>query len=73
MAKISENLLVKGARGNVGKQYVYKKQGDETHIARMPSINKNAVAADKQVAIQEQFASRLLIQNLVFNYGRIQH
>ena len=36
MAKITKNLLVKGARGNPGKQYVYKTRGSRTYIARMP-------------------------------------
>lgn len=60
MAKINNNLLVKGARGNVGKQYVYKKRGDSTYIARMPVVNKDAVATEKQVQIRDLFAAASL-------------
>jgi hypothetical protein len=57
MAKINDNLLVKGARGNVGKQYVYKRRGDNTHIARMPVIDKNAVPTQEQSRVRELFAA----------------
>lgn len=56
MANVNENLLVKGARGNVGKQFVYRKHGDNTTIARMPSVNKDAVPSEKQAANRELFA-----------------
>lgn len=60
MANINENLLVRGARGNVGKQFVYRKQGKSTHIARMPTINKKAVATTEQIERRELFASAVL-------------
>ena len=60
MAKINDNLLVKGARGNVGKQYVYKKRGKNTHIAKMPVINKNLVPTVKQMEVRELFAAASL-------------
>jgi hypothetical protein len=56
MANVNENLLVRGARGNVGKQFVYRKHGDNTTIARMPSVNKDAVPTEKQQEIREQFS-----------------
>jgi hypothetical protein len=56
MANVNGNLLVRGARGNVGKQFVYRKHGDNTTIARMPSINKDAVPTEKQQEIREQFS-----------------
>ena len=56
MAKINDNLLVRGARGNVGKQYVYKKRGDSTHIGRMPIINKDAVPTVQQSKVRDMFA-----------------
>lgn len=60
MANINENLLVRGARGNVGKQFVYRKQGKNTHIVRMPTINKKAVASTEQIERRELFASAVL-------------
>lgn len=57
MARISENHLVKGARGNFGKQYVYKKRGNDTHIARMPAVKKNAVITEKQEEVRDLFAA----------------
>src|SRR5450432_292222 len=56
MTNVNENLLVRGARRNVGKQFVYRKHGDNTTIARMPSINKDAVPTEKQQEIREQFS-----------------
>ena len=47
---------MRGARGNVGKQFVYRKHGDNTTIARMPSINKDAVPSAKQTENRELFA-----------------
>ena len=32
MSKITENLLVRGARGKMGNQFVYKKRGEDTHL-----------------------------------------
>lgn len=56
MANINENLLVRGARGNVGKQFVYRKHGDDTNIVRMPTVNKDAVPTEKQSQRRELFA-----------------
>ena len=56
MANVNENLLVRGARGNVGKQFVYRKHGDNTTIARMPSVNKDYVPSAKQSENRELFA-----------------
>jgi hypothetical protein len=56
MANVNENLLVRGARGNVGKQFVYRKHGDNTTIVRMPSVNKDAVPTAKQAQNRELFA-----------------
>lgn len=60
MAKIFDNSLVKGARGNFGKQFVYKKRGDATHIARMPAVNRNATPTPEQVNVRELFSSATL-------------
>jgi hypothetical protein len=56
MSNVNENLLVRGARGNVGKQFVYKKRGANTIIARMPSVNKDAVPTEKQLQKRELFS-----------------
>jgi hypothetical protein len=48
MANLNENLLVRGARGYAGKQFVYRKHGNNTNIVRMPIVNKDAVATEKQ-------------------------
>lgn len=60
MAKINNNLLVNGARGNVGKQFVYKKRGQHTHIAKMPTVNKNLVPTARQLEVRELFAQAAL-------------
>ena len=60
MSKITNNLLVNGARGNVGKQFVYKKRGKNTHIARMPTIDENAVPTENQVKVRDRFAEASL-------------
>jgi hypothetical protein len=56
MARITQNALVKGARGNVGKQFVYKKRGKNTHIALMPTIDKSIVPTENQVRVRDKFA-----------------
>jgi hypothetical protein len=60
MAIVNENLLVRGARGNVGKQFVYRKKGNNTLITRMPVPRKDAVATEKQVASRELFSAAAL-------------
>lgn len=56
MAKINENPLVRGARGNFGKQYVYRKRGNDTFLARMP-VKTDAPPTDKQNNVRDQFAA----------------
>jgi hypothetical protein len=56
MAKINENPLVRGARGNFGKQYVYRKRGNDTFLARMP-VKTDAAPTDKQETVRDQFAA----------------
>ena len=60
MALINNNLLVRGASGNVGKQFVYRKRGNNTHIVKMPSIKKDATATTEQLEARERFASAVL-------------
>jgi hypothetical protein len=60
MAKIDDNLLVKFSRGNVGKQFVFKRRGESTHIAKMPAIKKNAVVTNDQLKARDLFAAASL-------------
>jgi hypothetical protein len=57
MANISENPLVRNARGNFGKHYVYRKRGNDTFISRMPAIDKNAVTTEKQEEVRDKFSA----------------
>ena len=59
MSKINDNLLVRGARGNIGKQFVYRKRGDDTIIARMPRVNKDTVPTDKQAQKRDLFSDAI--------------
>jgi hypothetical protein len=56
MAKINENPLVRGARGNFGKQMVYRKRGNDTFLTRMP-VKNDAPPTEKQEAVRDQFAA----------------
>src|SRR5437868_15339829 len=60
MARINHNLLVNTASGNVGKQFVYRRRGNGTHIARMPVVNKKAKATADQEHTRELFAEASL-------------
>ena len=60
MANISENLLVREARGNVGKQFVYRRHGNDTHIAKMPKINKDRQPTQEQENVRNQFSLAIL-------------
>ena len=55
MSKIDNNHLVKGARGNFSKQFVYKKRGSDTHISRMPVVKVNKELTEKQEGVREMF------------------
>jgi hypothetical protein len=54
MAKINNNLLVRGARGHMGKQFVYRQRGEDTFMARMPVIKKGE-PTDKQEIVRDLF------------------
>ncbi|WP_157474042.1 hypothetical protein [Flavihumibacter petaseus] len=56
MSKITDNLLVKMARGKMGNQFMYKKRGNDTIIARLPTRNKNAPVSPRQAAERELFS-----------------
>lgn len=56
MSNITENLLVKGARGNVAKQFVYKTEGNKTHIVKMPKVGKRT-PNDTQIGVRDFFAA----------------
>jgi hypothetical protein len=56
MANINENLLVQGARGQVGKQIVYRKHGKDTTISRMPVQRADLKPTDEQLQNREQFS-----------------
>jgi hypothetical protein len=57
MAIIKDNLLVRGASGNVGKQFVYRKRGKDTLLTRMPVRDENAEPTEKQEKVRELFAA----------------
>jgi hypothetical protein len=57
MSNVTENLLVNRARGNVGKQYVYRTKGNKTIIAKMPVRKTETVLTEKQESIREKFAA----------------
>lgn len=54
MANVSQNLLVKGARGNVGKDFVFRTRGGKTHIMRMPR-QSNKPATNEQEKSRDLF------------------
>lgn len=60
MARITRNLLVKGASGNVAKQFVYKKRGKKTLITKMPEFNEKAVPTERQTEVRDLFAAASL-------------
>lgn len=60
MSNISKNLLVKGAKGKVGDQFVYKTRGKKTFITSLPTINPNTVATEEQVRVRELFGEASL-------------
>jgi len=56
MAILKDNLLVRGASGNVGKQFVYRKRGNDTLLTKMPVRNEDAPPTAKQEKARELFA-----------------
>ncbi|WP_290795845.1 hypothetical protein [Flavihumibacter sp. UBA7668] len=55
MSNVSKNLLVKGAKGKVGDQFIYKTRGKKTFISTLPTVNKNAVATEQQLQVRDLF------------------
>jgi hypothetical protein len=60
MAKINKNLLVREARGHMGKQFVYRKHGKDTLMTKMPDVNENLQPTEAQVGVRELFAEAAL-------------
>lgn len=60
MSNVSKNLLVKGAKGKLGDQFVYKTRGRKTFITTLPTVNKNAVATEQQQNVRDLFAEASL-------------
>ncbi len=60
MAKLNSNMLVKGARGHVGRQFVYKQRANQTVIAKMPEVNKNLIASQEQITVRDQFTAAVV-------------
>lgn len=54
MANITNNLLVKGAKGKVGNQLVYRTRGDKTIITKMPEQKPGRKATSKQSEKRDQ-------------------
>jgi hypothetical protein len=55
MANVNDNLLVKGAKGNVNKQFVLRTRANKTSIAKMPVQKKGRVATEKQTEKRTRF------------------
>lgn len=57
MANVTGNLLVREGKGNVGKQFVYRKRGSKTHLGKMPTVNKNRPVTEDEVKKRRLFKS----------------
>jgi hypothetical protein len=60
MPKLKDNYLLNGASGNMAKQYVYKKRGNTTHIAKMPKIRKDRQPTERQLEVRDLFGEASL-------------
>ncbi|GAO43191.1 hypothetical protein [Flavihumibacter petaseus] len=56
MSKITDNLLVKGARGKLGEQIVYKQKGDDTIITKMPKYDRSKPPSASQERNRDLFS-----------------
>lgn len=57
MANISNNLLVKMAKGNVAKQIVYRQHGQNTHLVAMPKFDPNRPVTALQETVRNTFSN----------------
>ena len=57
MAWIDEKMIVNGARGNLGRQFVFRRRGNKTFIERMPMFNKNRKPTAGQVNARNSFTA----------------
>ena len=57
MSKVTQNHLVKGARGKFSDQFVYRQRGGETIMTRLPRLSPDRVATEKQEKSRDLFAS----------------
>jgi hypothetical protein len=57
MPRIKKNTLIKGASGAYQDEFVYKQRGGKTHIAGMPTKDKNREPTALQEAVIDRFSS----------------
>ncbi len=55
MSNVTKNLLVKGASGKMGDQFVYKTRGKKTFITTFPTPGKNTEPSEPQLMVRELF------------------
>ena len=60
MSNMNDNPLVHGARGQFGRKFVYRKRGNDTHLVRMPSVNKKRKRSAEEKARSARFKLAVL-------------
>jgi hypothetical protein len=56
MAKIKNNLFLKGASGTIGDQVTYRQMGDETVVSAKPVMDPNRKPTEKQTEHRGKFS-----------------
>lgn len=60
MAKSTENVVMQGASGKVGKMLVFRQRGDKTIIAKAPKVIAERPVSAKQMLVRERFQNASL-------------
>lgn len=66
MAKTKQNSLIKGLRGQIGKQLVFKQYGKKTVVTRYPDMSK-VVPSDLQKKQRSGFAEAVAYAQTINN------
>lgn len=66
MARVKNNVVMKGVSGQINKQLVFRTYGDKTFISRYPNMTK-VKFNDDQKAEQSLFAEAVLFAHSIIN------
>jgi hypothetical protein len=65
MAKQTDNFVMSGTRGMIGKQIVFKERAGKTYVSAPPEVDENRKPTPAQAIIRQRFRKAITYANAV--------